>query len=83
MTDNIQGVLGTAPIRYKLSGVKAPSVEAETIFLKEFKVRGGGRMEMTLYTELPVGRYVVSLYLSNEDYSAVVTDVYTFIVKEK
>ena len=83
LTDNIQGVLGTAPIRYKLSGVKAPSVEAETIFLKEFKVRGGGRMELPLYTELPVGRYVVSLYLSNEDYSAVLTDVYTFIVKEK
>ena len=83
LTDNIQGVLGTAPIRYKLSGVTAPSVEAETIFLKEFKVRGGGRMELPLYTELPVGRYVVSLYLSNEDYSAVLTDVYTFIVKEK
>ena len=40
-------------------------------------------MELPLYTKLPVWRYVVSLRVYNEDYSAVLTDVYTFIVKEK
>ena len=83
LTDLIQGVLGTAPLRYELYGVKAPSLEAEMIFREEFKIRGGGRMELPLYTKLPVGRYIVSLRVYNEDYSVVLPDVYTFIVKEK
>lgn len=83
LSDLIQGVLGTAPLRYELYDVVAPSAEAERIFREEFKVRGGGRMELPLYTKLPVGRYVVSLRVYNEDYSAVLPDVYTFIVKEK
>lgn len=83
LSENIQGVLGTAPLRYRLVSVKAPSVEAETIFQKEFKVRGGGMMELPLYTKLPVGRYVVSLEVYNEGYSVELVDIYKFIVKEK
>lgn len=83
LTEKIQGVLGTAPLRYELLSVTGPSPEGEAVFEKEIKVRGAGMMELPLRTELPVGRYVVSLRVHNEDYSAELKDVYTFIVKEK
>ena len=83
LTENILGVLGTAPLSYSLVSVKAASAEAEAIFKKEFKVRGGGMMELPLYTELPVGRYVVTLQVYNEDYSVNLEDIYKFIVREK
>ena len=38
-------------------------------------------MELPLYTELPEGRYVVTLKVSNDGYSELLSDVYTFVVK--
>ena len=83
LTERIQGVLGTAPLRYELLSVQAPSAEARAIFEEEINVRGAGMMELPLRTELPVGRYLVSLRVYNEDYSANLEDIFTFIVKQK
>lgn len=83
LTEKIQGVLGTAPLRYELLSVSGPSAEGESVFAEEINVRGSGMMELPLHTELPVGRYIVSLRVHNEDYSAELKDIYTFIVREK
>ena len=72
VTPKIQGVLGTAPLLYEF--------DAE-LFKQEIIVRGGGVMELPLYTKLPAGRYVVTLRVSNDGYSSALSDVYTFIVK--
>ncbi len=38
-------------------------------------------MELPLYTKLPKGEYKVTLCVYNEDYSANLKDVFTFIVE--
>ena len=38
-------------------------------------------MELPLHTVLPKGRYVVTLKVSNDGYSELLSDVYTFVVK--
>ena len=51
------------------------------LFKKELIVRGAGIMELPLYTKLPKGEYKVTLCVYNEDYSANLKDVFTFIVE--
>ena len=38
-------------------------------------------MEVPLKPEAPAGRYVVTLRVSNEDYSAMLSDIFTFIIE--
>ena len=68
-------------ISFEFVSVKASEGGDAEVFKKEITVRGGGVMELPLYTELPVGRYVVTLKVSNDGYSELLSDVYTFVVK--
>ncbi len=81
VTPKIQGVLGTSPLLFEFVSVKALDGGDAEVFKKEITVRGGGVMELPLYTELPVGCYVVTLKVSNDGYSELLSDVYTFVVK--
>lgn len=81
VTPKIQGVLGTPPLLYEFVNVKASDGGDAELFKQEIIVRGGGVMELPLYTKLPAGRYVVTLRVSNDGYSSALSDVYTFIVK--
>ena len=71
VSPKIQGVLGTNPLIYELENVTATEVI----------VRGAGIMELPLYTKVPKGKYLVSVRVSNEGYSAVIEDAFTFIVE--
>lgn len=82
VTGRIQGVLGTNPLIYDFVSVKAPSEKAAEIFTSEIVVRGSGILELPLQTKLPVGDYVVTLRVSNEGYSDILSDVFTFSVQE-
>lgn len=79
----IEGVLGTDPIIYSIAEVKGEDHAKANLFSKYLTIIGGGRF--VLYWSknefLPVGRYVVSIQISNEGYSRVINDVFTFIVK--
>lgn len=81
VTNTISGILGTDPLNYEFVSVKAFDGGDESIFAKEIIVRGAGRMEFPLRTEAPKGRYVVTLRVYNKDYSAILSDVFTFILK--
>ena len=83
VTGNISGVLGTEPLTYELVGVRAlnGTEEGATLLAKEIKVRGCGKMEVPLKPEATAGRYVVTLKVSNEDYSAILSDIFTFIIE--
>lgn len=81
VTPKIQGVLGTAPLIYDFVEVQVSEGGDAELFKKEIIVRGAGVMELPLYTELPAGRYTVTLKVSNDGYSAILPDVYTFVVK--
>lgn len=83
VTERIEGVLGTEPILYKLHAVKASQGEnAARIFtLKDLTVKGAGRMDIQLYPEAPQGTYIVSLQITAGDYSAILEDIYKFIIE--
>ena len=81
MTPKIQGVLGTSPLLFEFVSVKVSDGGDAEIFKKEITVRGGGVMELPLHTVLPKGRYVVTLKVSNDGYSELLSDIYTFVVK--
>lgn len=82
MTNPIDGVLGTNPILFRLSDVKASHGGNARIFReRDLRVRGLGRLEVQLYPEAPRGRYVVSLLVSAGDYTEVLDDAFTFIIE--
>ena len=65
----------------KCQGVDG-TVDGDAAMFKSFlKIRGGGRMEFPLKVSVPVGHYLVSVRVSNEGYSEVIPDVFTFIVE--
>lgn len=84
----IQGLAGTQPLSYAFHSVKVSAGGDEAKFLAVVKsggllVRGG---YVQLFPEaaksLPYGRYTISIKVSNEGHSAVLSDALTFVVKE-
>lgn len=80
VSPKLQGLAGTAPISYEIVDVTSTDGDA-TLFRNLVTIRGGGRMEFPLKSVIPAGRYVVSVRVSNEGYSSVVENAFTFIVK--
>ena len=83
VTTQIQGVIGTAPIQYSLYEVTATDGGDAEIFKKELKVRGGGILEVPFLPESPNGRYTVSLKVEAGEYSAIIEDAFTFVIRQK
>lgn len=77
----IQGILGTPPLMYEVTGVKTTDGGDAALFMQEISIRGGGIMELPLYTTVPAGNYLVSVRVYNEDHSADLPDAFTFVVK--
>ena len=78
----MQGVIGTPPIYFEVTNVTSSSEGANpTLFKHLLSVRGGGRMEFPLVSDITPGRYVVSLRIYNEGSSKEVKNAFTFIVK--
>lgn len=75
-----QGVDGTAPVIFEIADVTSDDGDA-AMFKSLLSIRGGGRMEFPLVVSVPAGRYVVTLRVSNEGYSKILPEVFTFIVK--
>ena len=82
VTSVIQGVMGTQPINYEIAGVKASEGGNAEAFKAELEIRGAGLMQVPLYPQAPVGKYVVSIRVYNEGYSHVLEEVYTFNIVE-
>ena len=85
----MQGVSGTAPINYELAGVTASEVgDADTVVRlaseKRVSMQGG-----TLWVwqdaanRLPLGKYVISVKVTNEDHEQIIPHCLTVIVKNE
>ena len=83
VTNQIQGVVGTAPIQYSLYDVKASDGGDAEIFKTELKIRGGRIMEVPFVPESPNGRYVISLRVEAEEYTSIIEDAFTFVIRQK
>ncbi len=81
VTLRIQGVLGTEPIIYSIESVKASDGGNAELFKNELEIIGGGTMYYPIQPKAPAGTYVVSIRLTNEGYSKVLEEAYTFVVK--
>jgi len=88
VSTRIQGVAGTNPINYELSGVKADSEELSQLFMKLYKEGKvsvtGGLIVVTQEAakQLPNGRYSLTLKVYNEDHSADLKDVFKIVVTD-
>ena len=81
VTQPIQGIEGTAPLIYTIEEVTATEGGDAMIFKQELRIIGNGSFYYPLEHKAPAGKYVVSIRITNEGYSHVLKDVYTFIVK--
>lgn len=80
VSPKMQGIDGTSPVLFDIVDVTSKDGDA-ALFKSLLDIRGGGRMEFPLKASVPAGRYVVSVRVSNEGFSEVVPDIFTFIVK--
>lgn len=79
----LQGFSGTKPILFSIERVESTAGEAAAVEFKEdLTINGDGSMYYPLEYTVPAGAYVISIRLTNEGYSHVLEDVYTFIVTE-
>ena len=78
----IRSVLGTDPKVYEFVSVTSTAgEEAASLFASELKVYGNSRMEVPLQPAAPKGSYRITLKVRNEGYSALLPDIFTFIIK--
>ena len=83
ITYNLQGYEGTAPITFTIESVTSSAGEEQAaLFMEELTIRGGGAMLYPLQHKAGPGTYLVSIRLTNEGYSQVIEDAYTFIIVE-
>ena len=81
-TSCIEQLLGTEPITYTLVSIRSDRGEAAAAdFGRYLSVIGGGRMYVDAKVNSPAGKYMVSLRVSNEGYSVVLPDIFTFILQ--
>lgn len=79
----MEGYLGTEQINFSIESVTSVGNEdGAAEFMKDLSIRGGGALVYPQGTNVPAGRYVVSVRLTNPGYSQVVKDCFTFIVKD-
>ena len=77
----IEGVEGTQPIYITIRQVTTTDGD-KVAFLKEVTVRGNGAFDIPVYNNIPAGTYQISLQVENEDYSDILEDNFTIVVKE-
>lgn len=76
-------VEGVRPLIVTLESVKATGEKANADILKEeLTIVGEGRLELPLYTKVPVGEYLLSIRVANIAGYEVVENIFTIIVTE-
>lgn len=81
VSSNLQGVLGTPPITYRIVDVTSPDSGDTDLFRQELTIRGNGVMLVPLVPKSPKGKYVVSIEVANEDHTQILENAFTFIIQ--
>ena len=74
---SIEGILGTAPIRYSIKNIASEHPEATS----QFSMQGAGIIKLPWNHTVPPGRYVFDVEVSNEGYHVVLERIFTVIVE--
>ena len=81
VSTKIQGVLGTAPIRYRITDVKVEEQGNAEKMKAVCTINGGGIFCIPFVHEIPEGIYILSIEISNDGYCYTKEDVFRIIVK--
>lgn len=73
----IDGIQGTYPMYMTIESVRTEGEGDVAKFLEETTVRGDGTFDIPFENEIPSGKYIVTLKVENEGYSAVLKDIFT------
>lgn len=74
---SIEGILGTAPIKYSIKNITGEHPEATS----QFSMQGAGIIKLPYNHTMPPGRYVINIRIENEGYTVELDSMYTVIVK--
>ena len=74
---SIEGILGTAPIRYSIKNIASEHPEATG----QFEMQGAGIIKLPWNHTVPPGRYVINIRVENEGYTVDLDSMYTVIVR--
>lgn len=74
---SIEGILGTAPIRYSIKNVTSDHPEV----VSQFSMQGAGIVKLPWDHTVPPGRYVFDVEVANEGYHVVLERIFTVIVE--
>lgn len=77
----IDKIKGTAPLIYSIAEIKVPDEGDADKFTDYVSVMGGGRFIVEWDENIPVGRYIISLYIENEGWKDLLPEAFTIIVK--
>lgn len=72
---------GTAPLIYTIAGIKVEGKGDAGKFSDYVSVMGSGRFLIGWDENIPLGRYVISLYVENEGWKDLLPDVFTVVVE--
>lgn len=81
VTAEMIGIKGTEPLVYEIVEIKNESAENAAAFGNYLKIVGAGQMWVDQDFDVPAGRYVITVKVSNEGRSKVFTDAFTFVVR--
>lgn len=81
VSTKIQGVLGTAPIIYTIIDVRAEDGGNAEVMKAECAINGSGTFTIPYEHKVPVGRYVMSIEISNDGHAYELRDAFTIIVE--
>lgn len=82
VSTGIQGVLGTAPITYRIIDVKVDGEGDAEAMKAACKINGGGIFIVPFHHKIPKGIYIMSIEISNGDYHYIKDDIFRIIVRE-
>ena len=74
---SIEGILGTAPIRYSIKNIASEHPDATS----QFSMQGAGIIKLPWNHTVPPGRYVFDVEVSNEGCNVVLERIFTVIVE--
>lgn len=81
VSTKIQGVLGTAPIIYSIIDVHAEEGGDAEAMKAVCTINGSGTFNIPFKHNVPVGRYIMSIKISNDGYAYEYRDAFTIIVE--
>lgn len=80
-TSPIDGIKGTEPLIYTIAEIKVIGEGDAGKFAPYLSVMGGGRIVVDWDDKIPIGRYLISLYVENEGWKNLLKDKFTIVVK--